>query len=159
VIVVAAAPDWPARGEQGEVGGRVVRARTAAAEGRDRDPHERGVPRELGRRIHSDRREPPWVFALENDVDETDQRARQLPTARSLDVERDATLARVVVPERQAALRVRMVAGERSVPALRAAVRRLQQPYVCAGVREELSGECRPLVRQLQHPYAFERSS
>ena len=91
------------------------------------------------------------AFAGKLLADAGDQLASELASARRVEIERDAAFARVVVPEGEAGFGIGPIAHERCMAALRAAVARLEQAHVRARVGEQLAGESRALVRELQH--------
>ena len=114
VVVVAAAPHRAAAGEQGEIGGGLVRARALTPERRDRDPDQPLVSRRAARRWSSpSAAERARRLALEHDVGvghETADTARR-PSG-VVEVEHDAALRRVVVPPPEAALGIGDVVDE-----------------------------------------------
>src|SRR5437763_1245330 len=62
--------------------------------------------------VEAERGQPPGPFILDEQVGVLDEALEQAAPTRLIEVKRDALLARVVVPEPQAAVRARLVLGE-----------------------------------------------
>ena len=86
------------------------------------------------------------------------RRAEQLAPVRGFQIEGDAAFGRVVVPERQAALRVRDVVEERPDMAAALAAGRFDLDHIGAEVAEQLAAELALFVRELQDPQACQRA-
>ena len=156
VVVVAAAPDRTAAGQDGEVGGRFARARIVSTERGNRHPDQLGPLAPQARVVETEGRQPPGVVALEHDVGPTDQPPQPVAHRPHREVERHSALRGLVVPPPQAALGPRLVAGERPVASGRRALGRLDQDDVGAQLGQQLAGEGGPLAGQLHDPDAFE---
>ena len=116
VVVVAAGPHRSAAGEQGQVGaGSSGGGRSAERRHRNHE-QVRPEPAQL-LVVESEPASLPGGSAFEQHVGVGEQRQQALPARRRVEVEGDAALAGVVVPQPEAALRVGHVVHERRIAA------------------------------------------
>ena len=141
-----------------QVGALPIAVGAGLSEGRDRRHHQARV--DLLQRLVSKAQavEVTRRVALQQNVGLRDEASQPLLPFRRGDVENDAPLAEVVVPEVEASLRVFHVLVEGADPARRAPLGRLDLDDVRAGAGQELAAELGLLVRQLQHPYVSEEA-
>ena len=146
---------WHAGGLDREVGGRPRRLRAARPERRDRDRDERRIGSAQRGEVDGHR------AALDHDVGAGAQPGQAVPPGVRFEVEHDAALAAVPAPERQRALGVPAVTGERAAPSAARTLRRFDEHDVGAEPGEHERGQVAALVGQvddpipLQHPAAL----
>ena len=159
MVVVPAAPHRSAGGEERQVGRLLPRPRTTATERRDRGHDQIGAQLHEVVVVDAPLREPSRRLALEHDVHGPDETAEEIEVIVAVvEIERDAELARLVVPPPEAALGSGHVVDEGPVPARVVPGARLHQHDLRAEVREQLARVRRPLARELHDAEPCERS-
>jgi hypothetical protein len=105
----------------------------------------------------AERRQVSRRERLQQHVGGQDETSQQVAAVFGLEVERDATLARVVVPEVEATLGVRRILVERPNIPLSCSLRRLDLDDIGAEVRHQLAAPLALLVGELQHAQVSQR--
>src|SRR5687768_7657730 len=112
-FIVAARRHLPARSHVEKVAGEVVPPRAGLAEGGQCAHDQRRVSFPKRLETESQRREEPWPKGLQDDVRVRRQPPEKLAPIGGFQIERNAALGCVVVPEGETALRMRDVVEER----------------------------------------------
>src|SRR5438270_5939754 len=137
---------------------QVVAPRARLAEWGQGAQDQTGVLLAQRRVTAADRRQMVGPKGLKNDIGRRGQAPKQVAPVRLVDVERYAALRRIVIPERQAAFRVRNIVQERPGAPARLAARRLDLNDVGAEIAKQLAAELAGLVGQLQQAETRQRA-
>src|SRR5215472_14782302 len=100
----------------------------------------------------------PRPKCLENDIGGSCQTPKEVAAISGFEVERDAALRRVVVPERQAPLRVRAIVEEGADMAAWLAAWRLDLDDIGTQITQQFTAELACLVGQFQNPNLGQRT-
>ena len=157
-LVIAAGGHLAARRHVQQVAGQVIPPRAGLAE-RGQRAHDQ--PRVLLAQrlvIEPQGRQEAWPEGFQNDVRRRRQTPEKLAPVRRFQIERDAAFGRVVVPERQTALRVRDVVEEWPDMAAWLAAGRFDLDHIGAEIAEQLAAELALFIGELQDSQACQRA-
>ena len=152
MVIIAAAPHRPPERQRRQVAALIVPVRPLLSERRYRDHHQRRIDGAQLLVSQPQRPHIPDPLAIHYHVRRRRQILEYPPPPLALQVESDAPLAGVVVPEEQAPVPARLILVERLVAPRRVARRRLHLDYVRAHVRQRLPAPRPYLPADLQHP-------
>ena len=108
--------------------------------------------------VEAQRRQVARLEGLEHDIGFRRQPPEQRPPALGLQVQCDAALGGVVVPERQAAVAMRLIVEKRADgPGFRTR-RRFDLDHISAQIGHQLPGELALFIRQLEHSKPVQRA-
>ena len=140
VVIVTGIPGDATASHDGEIGGLIVGARTAAAIRRKRRHDEPAVDLIQVRVVERPCGHAARCFALQHDVGLRHQLAEHVAPGLGVQVKRDGALAGVVAPEMQTAVRMRFIVHERRMAARGMPAAWFDQDDLGAGVAEQLAG-------------------
>ena len=155
-VVITAAAHWTAEGESDGVGPGVVAPGSGLAEGGEAEDDQFGIVVRECDRIEG--AVAAGLAGLEHYVGGLGQFEKQLETVSAVQVKRQRSLARGIVPPVEAAIRTGLVVEKGSVAAAEIAVRGFDLDHVGAEAGEQFAGEVALRIGAVEDADVVERS-